>query len=286
MYQLKNKFLSVDIVDPINDRELLGSRYCTGGYIYQIYNQDGKALLSGPSYPQVPDTFDGQGAPETFVKALEASDNKSGDKLAVIGVGTVVRSIDDHPFDPRFNRQVIEWLDWEISKTENSISMTSQHSFQDWAYQITCEVSLEGNTIHSKTSVTSLGNDPLPIQWFPHPFFPVPSTQQLFTSSVDLTGEVTHPYSLDESGFINRHSDFDWKAGAYLALDFDNKGKSGTENYQKHDLSEDIQVKTDYSPSFYPIWGNDKCFSFEPYFETQLTVTQSANWQVSYSIAN
>ena len=284
MYQLKNNFLSVDIIDPRNDRKLLGSRYCTGGYIYQMYNQHGQALLSGPNYPQVPDTFDGQGAPETFVRALESPDNKSGDHLAVIGVGEVVRSVDDHPFDPRFNRQVIKWLDWDISKTQSSISMSSMHSFQDWAYEITCEVSLEDNTIYSKTSIKSLGKAAMPIQWFPHPFFPIPSTDQLFTSSANFIGKITHPYSLDKTGFINRHLDYDWAAGAYLALDFDLKNKQTTQNYQTHELCKGIHVKTDYAPSFFPIWGNDKCFSFEPYFETQLSTNQNAEWLISYTI--
>jgi hypothetical protein len=39
---------------------------------------------------------------------------------------------------------------------------------------------------------------------------------------------------------------------------------------------------TDFLPSFLPIWGNDRTFSFEPYFEKELAPGEGAEWNIEY----
>src|SRR4026208_1564929 len=66
MYTLTSEFLEVSILDPLADQERFGTRYCTGGYIFQIMDRRHGALLSGPTYPDSFNWFDGQGIPDAF----------------------------------------------------------------------------------------------------------------------------------------------------------------------------------------------------------------------------
>ncbi|NJN82715.1 MAG: hypothetical protein HC802_10870 [Caldilineaceae bacterium] len=71
MFTLANEQLSVSLLDPVADRARLGSRYCVGGYIWQVTDAAKGALLAGPLYPHpAPNTFDGQGAPDMFLTPL------------------------------------------------------------------------------------------------------------------------------------------------------------------------------------------------------------------------
>src|SRR5688572_33055732 len=66
MYTLANHALEVSILDPIADQGRFGPRYCTGGYIYQVADNKLGDLMSGPTYPDKFNWFDGQGIPDAF----------------------------------------------------------------------------------------------------------------------------------------------------------------------------------------------------------------------------
>jgi len=53
MLQLKNADLSVAILDPANpaDQKHLGTRYCWGGYIWQVTDATAGPLLAGAEWP-------------------------------------------------------------------------------------------------------------------------------------------------------------------------------------------------------------------------------------------
>ena len=109
MYTLKNTQLTVSILDPIADLPRLGSRYCSGGYIYQVTDSEKGELLAGPHYPDPnPVPFDGQGAPDMFFTPLSSGEVPLGGEAGCIGVGKVRRTNADHPFDVRFNPEVSE----------------------------------------------------------------------------------------------------------------------------------------------------------------------------------
>jgi hypothetical protein len=67
MLYLSNQHLKIAILDPVQDQDRLGPRYCTGGYIYQVEDAKLGPLFSGPDYPAEPASgVNGQGVPEVF----------------------------------------------------------------------------------------------------------------------------------------------------------------------------------------------------------------------------
>jgi hypothetical protein len=51
---------------------------------------------------------------------------------------------------------------------------------------------------------------------------------------------------------------------------------------QKHDWIGQVTTRTDFLPDFLPIWGNDRTFSFEPYFKREFSKGEGAGWSIEY----
>lgn len=282
MYTISNDQLSISILDPKTDLERCGSRYCVGGYIYQITDAQQGKLLSGPQYPDpYPDVFDGQGAPDMFFTPLGAEDAAVGDAVGVIGVGTVRRTSDIEPFSVRHNPEVINFLPWSVSESESSITMETEGSFGEWAYRLRRTVTLAGRTIRSETAIESTGAATLPVRWFPHPFYPPTEDGAQCRFSIPVTVPENDAYFVNEDGFICEQPDFNWQRGSFLALEFEQTEEQVTIE-QRHPILGTVRAVTDYAYDFLPIWGNANTFSFEPYFNAALETGESAGWSILY----
>ncbi|MCB0060938.1 MAG: hypothetical protein KDE19_02440 [Caldilineaceae bacterium] len=282
MYTLESATLSVSILDPVADQVRLGSRYCTGGYIYQITDEAQGVLLTGPQYPApYPDTFDGQGAPDMFFTPLGAEETPMGEEVGVIGVGRVRRTSPIEPFSVRHNPEVAEFVTWQVEESGNSITMRTEQRFRDWAYRLTRRVTLAGRTVHSHTEIESTGTAQLPVRWFAHPFFPLTEDRVYSQFSMPVSMPENEGYFLDKEGFICQKPEYDWQRGFYQALSYE-KPAGGITITQKHPVVDEVITTTDFAPDFLPVWSNANTFSFEPYFDAKLNQGETAAWRISY----
>lgn len=281
MYTLSSADLSISILDPVADANRLGSRYCTGGYIWQVSDAHKGLLLSGPEYPLEPNTFDGQGMPEMFHRALGAEDAAVGDAVGCIGVGSVRRTSPSQPFDVRLNREVIQFVTWQVEVGSDAVMMRTRQTFHNWSFDLERQVTLHERTVTSRTGLHNLGAEALPIRWFPHPFFPIPMNNVLCAFSFPVSMPENPGYFTNEQGFIARKPGHDWQRGWYQVLDYAQVGNS-MGAVQEHPVVGQVKVTTDYMPAFLPIWGNANTFSFEPYYERLLPTGESAAWSISY----
>jgi hypothetical protein len=283
MYILQNAQLSVSILDPIADQARLGSRYCSGGYIYQVSDGQKGDLLSGPHYPDPePNTFDGQGAPDMFFTPLMTGPVAMGDQAACIGVGLVRRTSLQEPFDVRYNPVVSEHVVWDVQQGENSITMSTRHAFHDWAYALTRFVRLDGRRVYSRTAIRGEGVADLPVRWFAHPFWPLTADNTLCRFSAPLGLPENPGYAYNADGWLCRKPEYDWARGGHfqpLELPEAQPGLTITEQHPKLGV---VTARTDFWPGFMPVWGNTKTFSFEPYFIRSLAQGQAAEWSIEY----
>jgi hypothetical protein len=282
MFKLENAHLSADILDPVADSRLLGSRYCVGGYIFQVKDQTKSNLLTGPTYPDNGyNAFDGQGAPEVFLTALNEDKAKAGEDVVVLGVGVVTRTSPITPFHVRDNPKVKEFAKWDVDRVAGKITMRTRHVFDKWDISVVRSVSLDTRTIVSKTVLLNSGEAACPLRWFPHPFFPVPKDHVACRFGFPISVPDNAGYFLNSSGFLELKPGYDWKKGLYQPLTMESPALFSAE--QRHPLINKVTVSCDYIPSFLPVWANSRTFSFEPYLEKLIQSGEEFSWKIEYS---
>jgi hypothetical protein len=269
MLELSNHELRVDILDPVADQSRFGVRYCTGGYIYQVSDRRHGPLLSGPTFPDSFNWFDGQGIPDAFNLGPLLSPSEPGRAL-IIGIGDCDLT----------TRAVLSFCNWEISAEPTRLSFHTTQEAHGRRFDLTRVVSLVGRTVRSLTSIENNGRGEVPVRWFPHPFYPQPEGNELIWLNVPLRWQDGAGYQRLDNGFIAR-ADGPWTEGRYLALDHDAQAPLAL--VQRHPTLGLVSAATSYVPAFFPLWGNAITFSWEPFFERTVAPGQRVSWWVDYS---
>ena len=270
MYTLKNNQLTVEILDPVADSERFGVRYCTGGYIFQVHDAKLGPLLSGPTYPDSFNWFDGQGIPDAFnLSPLKTAESEP--KALILGIGLC--DLDA--------RTMVEPCQWQVTQEANVVAFETEHVFDEWTVQIQRRVTLIERSVLSWIRVQNSGRRPVPIRWFPHPFFPqLPQGQdELIKLNMAVEFPQSDVYELAANGFIRRQS-WPWTDGHYQALD--HNALSNLILIQRHPLLGQLTATCSFAPDFFPIWGNQNTFSWEPFLERSLASGQAYAWQIDY----
>ena len=256
MYSIANASLVVSILDPIADRERFGTRYCTGGYVFQVEDTKLGALMSGPRFPDGFSQFDGQGIPDAFNLA-PLSGPGAGSPALILGIGLCDRA----------NDAVLEFCRWEIAQGPSSLTFRTRQEFGGFQVELVRTVTLLNRTVRSATQLANLGQQFLPVRWFPHPFYPQPATDELCRLNVPISLADSPGYALAENGYITRKA-WPWTTGYLLPVD--HAAQTNLVVQQRHPLLGLVAATCSYVPAFMPIWGNRATFSWEPFYERTL----------------
>jgi hypothetical protein len=268
MFTLRNTALAVEILDPLEDSVRLGTRYCSGGYIFQVTDQRHGPLLSGPTFPDSFNTFDGQGIPDAFKLGPLHSTQTLGHAL-IIGTGVVDLQAD----------ALREPCAWVVSRSATALEFVAQQRYEAFEFTLSRTVSLCGRSIRSHTCLANTGRSAVPIRWFPHPFFPQGESDELLWINCPLQWQNGAGYRQLENGFIAR-ADWPWHEGHYLPLN--HAATSPLVAMQRHPLTGLVSAACSYVPDFFPIWGNPATFSWEPFFERTVATGQQTSWWIDY----
>lgn len=286
MLSLSNDQIDVSILEPVADRSRLGSRYCTGGYIYEVSDRRLGVITSGPGYPkeEPPPLFDGQGMPEAFptflwpgVDSVAANFSPAvGTKMLVIGVG-MVRSTVPEEFRVM---PVDEFCAWKVTRAAGSVRMETSQQFAGWALELARDVRLVNRSVISETKLKNVGRDAIHFRWFAHPFFPDPMGECCkYNVPVALPENVG--YEVLANGWIATKHDQPWtRAGHFLSLTSDSSDRLIT--LQRHPKLGTIAATCSYTPTWLPIWGNINTFSFEPYLDASVAAGAETSWSIVY----
>lgn len=284
MLHLSNNQITVHLLDPFLDQEYFGSRYCTGGYIWQIADKQGNHLFSGPRYPALhPPVFDGQGAPEAFVSTLGSAEVPVGSLVTVPGVGNVVKSSNKTPFHVRDNPEVREFCKWHIDLADDQVCMETQQESEVFSCNIERRIMLIESTVVSRTVFRNHSQQPYPLTWFAHPFFPV--NHDLRCAALPSFWQVPENagYLRSANGDLCMKPDFNWEIGLFQQLDIKDKTDVDISVYNQNGGV--CRLTTDYSPNTVPVWANAATFSLEPYLVRTVPAGGESAWEVCYDFS-
>jgi hypothetical protein len=255
----------VKVLHPVEDAGLLGTRYCTGGFVYQIEDHRYGPLLAGPTYPDSYNLFDGQGIPDAFQPHLPLGDG------GVLGIG--IGRIDT-------GRDVIlERCVWEIDTELRRLGFRTTQTAGGYAFDLERTISLEGRTLRSTTRLVNHGKQHVPFQWFPHPFFPHYETGECCKFDAKVVVPENPGFEVTRSGYV-RMKGHPWVTQSHFQLV--SHPPVPVRVLQKHPHLGVVAAACDYVSARLPIWGNPRTFSFEPYYERVITPGDEAQWSVTY----
>jgi hypothetical protein len=276
MHHLENTELRLDILDPIVDAARLATRYCCGGYVWQVHDLQIGTLLAGPSWPNPePDPFDGQGLPESFRHRTRDGIPLTwdGDNGLAIGIGTLAIGLHNQV-------NVVSPCGWKITAAVDRITFETRQAGAGFSYELTRELRLDQRTVASANSLRNAGSLPLSLQWFAHPFFPLNHG----TLRVELPTGTKLPsnpgFSLNEAvlNFSRRFRDKDDGQFSLLNLPPTRALKATLD----HPTLSEIEMNTSFAPDECPIWANANTFSIEPYLTINLAPGETKNWHLRY----
>jgi len=280
MLTLSFNSLAVEILNPADarDRARLGTRYCWGGYIWQVHDQHAGPLLTGPEWPNpTPTPFNGQGLPESFrhtefgtERPLMLEDGRG----FILGVGEVAPGPDEKPV-------VTKPAHWSVTRTAAAIDFYTVQTGGPYGCRLSRRVGLEGRALTSFTKIVNTGTKPLPVHWFAHPFFAL--------TEGDIKCGLPRSWDIEENpGF-----GFDTERRLTLKRHFKNQDDGHFQQLKvgkgtplraalSHPRLSKVFLSTDFTPDLCPVWGNSNTWSIEPYLTMDLAPGASRSWTLTY----
>lgn len=280
MITIANSELQVSLLDPATETSRLGSRYVSGGYIWQAEDLQRGPLFGGAQFPDEPESFNGQGAPEVFQFTCFRSETEIPEKRLIIGVGTVENNARTGVAESHWQAAVEDPARWDIQTSSTRASFAAVQRYGPWHLRITRQVELEGRRLRSTTDLLNTGHGPLPFRWFAHPFFPVPADFRCCSLRPGWSLEHNPGYSVGADRVLSMARGFNWRSGHYELV----RGceDETLETAMAHPLLGTIRISGDFPLFRVAVWANDKTFSIEPFRAGSLQSGESTRWSLEY----
>ncbi|MBI5770049.1 MAG: hypothetical protein HZA93_19895 [Verrucomicrobia bacterium] len=281
MLRLSNRDLSLDILDPNDaaDNKRQGWRYCHGGYVWQVTDAQLGPLLTGPSYPAEPTVYDGQGLPESFRHTRRDNNARltwKGDAGHAIGAGNITANPDPKA-GAADSVRLGEPCQWTVTKAPDHLIFQTRQTAAGLSYELSRKIELAGRTVTSFTQLTNVGDTPLALQWFPHPFWAL--TEQ--RAQIKLPAGTTVPdngvFTIAADGSLTFKRPFGPKPDNQFAL-LTLPPKTPLALSLNHPKLKRVTFEASYVPFDCPIWGNGHTISVEPYLGLTIPPGETRLW--------
>jgi len=276
MLSIESDQLIAEILDPSTNRDRLGTRYCAGGYVWQVRSRISGPLFTGPQWPSpTPTTFNGQGLPESFRHHSRngRSLTWNGDRGIALGIGELARS-------SAGEIELVSPCVWSNNRDASRVDFHTEHAAAGFHYDLVRTVQLSGRSLTSTSQLTNLSEAPLELEWFAHPFFAL-SDRLIEVRLPEQTRLAENPGFSLAGRELRLKRRFEHERDGHMDLLHLPAG-AHLDATLSHPRLEFVQVSTDFPPSETVIWGNDATFSIEPYRSIRLAHGETQSWSISY----
>eukprot|EP01051_Picozoa_sp_SAG22_P013493 SAG22_NODE_1517_length_4241_cov_6.138098_2_plen_284_part_00 len=228
----------------------------------------------------------GEGLPDSFShRPLQDPALPDG---AALGVGVGLK-------DAAELNTVLEPCSWTVAELPvlpgaaggPALKFTTEQQHGSFRLALERTVSLIGRTVRVETVLRNRGGLRIPIVWHPHPFYPWPHTPALMKANMALSVRDGAPtgFGVDDAGYICRK--FVWtESDDPCAMGYLQHADERLMLVQNHPVVGMVAARTSYVPTFFPIWGNSRTFSWEPYFERTVTMGDEEHWSIDYEFGD
>jgi hypothetical protein len=275
MLHLQNHELRLDLLDPIADAERLGPRYCWGGYIWQVHDAKLGPLVSGPEFPKPnPTPFNGQGLPESFRHRSRggAPYTWSGNTGIAIGAGILSAGEND-------TVTLTEPCRWTITPFADHLVFQTRQAAAGLSYELSRKVELRNRTITSFTQLTNVGDTPLALEWFAHPFWVLTDGRARLKLPAGTTTPENPGFTIAADGTLTFKRPFVSNDDSQFALLALPRGRELTVSIDHPTLAR-VLFATSFVPDECPVWANAHTVSVEPYLTLRLASGETRHWHV------
>lgn len=275
MLHLENRNLRVDLLDPASpvDAERQGSRYGWGGYIWQVHDAKLGPLLAGPEYPKPdPTPFNGQGLPESFRHRTRDGAALTWAGATGLGVGIGVLAAGE-----KNTATITERTAWTTTRAPDHLIFQTRQAGAGLAYELTRKVELAGRTLGSHSQLTNVGEQPLVLQWFAHPFWALTAGRARLQLPPGTTVSENPGFTLASDGTLAFKRPFLAEDDSQFALLTLPPGRPLTMALD-HPKLRRVTFATSFVPDECPVWANAHTVSVEPYLNLRLAPGETKHW--------
>lgn len=280
MLSLANRTLRVELLDPADDATRRGPRYCRGGYIWQVHDASRGPLVSGPEYPHsAPTPFNGQGLPESLRHRTRDGRPLTWRGAEGLGIG-IGRLAAGNGNEVRLE----EPCAWTVTGDSSQLVFQTRQAAAGLACELSRKVELRDRTVISATQLTNVGETPLVLQWFAHPFWALTAGRARVRLPSGTTVPENPGFAVDAAGVLTFRRPFVTAQDDQFAL-LTLPARHRLEVAVDHPTIGGVEFATSFVPDECPVWANARTVSVEPYLNLQVPPGETRHWSVEHRFA-
>ena len=277
MLHLENGELRLDVLDPTHERHLLGLRFCSGGYIWQVHDPSAGPLVTGPQWPHpTPGPYNGQGLPESFRHRT-----REGRPLTWTGQRGVACGVGEIASDANGDVSLVEPCTWTIAREPDRLVFQTRHTVAGFDCEVTRRLILTGRTVVSESQLTNHADEPMGLEWFAHPFFAT-GTNGAIRAGLPMGMRLPdNPgFSIEDQVLTPKRPFTHERDGHMDFLQF--PPLIAPEFRINHPTLTGVKFTPSFAPSECVVWGNHITFSIEPYHVLNVPPGGTQQWSLRY----